>query len=1160
MERYKGKESQEVHSNCFWRCNRVINDKLEKIENNNNVVLYFRKAAEQFPEKTAVQYKEKRISYKELDIASNVLAKEIQAKGRQDDNIMLFFEPGIDMVTSILGVLKSGNICVAVDPEHPAERIRGIMKDSDTSLMISNHKNQQGLEKLLDSDKDVVYVDGLENLDYGELEFNPNAKKRAIILYTSGSSGSPKGVIQTHLSLFHNIFNYYTTIKLNETDKVALFTSYSHAVAIIDIFSTLITGGTLHIYNVKEVNSIEKMKDWMKGEKITIYHSVPTLFRAFLDKAPKVNYFDDVRLVVLGGENVSKQDFLLFQEYFPKQSSFVNFLGASEIMVATLNILSYEQEVKENYIAAGNPVNGLQIILLDKQGKQVCDGEKGEIAYKSAYLAEGYLNQEKLTNEKFLLLSGSREERIYRSGDFGVYTEKGTLKYLGREDSQIKLRGIRIELGEIESQIDQLDGINKNVVVVQEAEADEKFLVSFYEACEEGITSEEIRRKLYDKVPLFMIPRYFVKLHKLPLTALGKIDRKYLENYREYTEETYEEPKTELQKMLCEIWESILGRTRIGIQVSYLELGGNSLNAVRIITEIYNRVGIRLSVRDILLYDTISKIEKYLKEVQCDTDIEYKEGAAFFEELPSVGEDSSYFPLSNAQKRMYALYEMEPDATTYNTPIAYRIQGKIEKEKLEAAFQLLVQRHGALRTVFLIHEGEVVQVVRDSGKFYLEYIEDISTNIDEILDQFIRPFDLQQAPLIRAVLIRTDKEEYILAYDIHHIVSDGTSAEIIISELAKYYNGESIEPLKYQFRNYVAWQKRVNESEEYQKHKNFWIEQLSEAPALNFPLDFPRPATQSFRGRSIREYIDSEILSNLKRIACMENVTLYMVLLASFQIVLSKYASQIEIVLGTPVAGRENVNLTDMVGMFVNTIVMKNKVLGDRSFHELLTEVRENALSAYENQDYQFDDLVNDLNIERDPSRNPVFDVMFVLENMERTEHQFGNAQLTSYHINSKTSKFEMCLIATETGDKIEFQFEYCMDLLREETARNILQHYLILLHQIAQQPNRKIYEYSMMTAEEKEIVLHKFNATKSEYPRDKSVAEVFEEQVKKTPDNTALVYRGSKVSYAELNAKADIVARILSQKGVKENVLVGIVTDNSIEMIIGILGDRKNV
>jgi len=1132
-----------------------MNRELEKIENNNTVIAFFKKAVAQYPNKIAAQCKENTITYKELEQKSDILAQAIQERGVCGGTIILFLEQGIDMIVAMIGVLKTGNAYVPIDPEHPIERVKNIIKDSDATMVVSNYINQYALGKTGSFKANVIYMEELADSIYKPYEQKAVSAQHAIILYTSGSTGKPKGVVQTHFSLFHNIFNYYTTIQMTEYDRIALFTSYSHAVAVIDIFSTLITGGTVQIYNVKEINSLEQMKDWMKNEKITIYHSVPTLFREFLNSTSEEIRFEDVRLVVLGGEAVLKQDFLLFQRHFTKKAKFVNFLGSSEILTATLNIMSFQEELREEFVSVGKPVRGLEILLLDKHGQRVANGEKGEIAYKSPYLAKGYLNRDELNAERFITVSDFGENRVYRSGDIGVFTEKGRLKYLGREDNQIKLRGIRIELGEVESQIEQVEGIDKSIVVFHKEEA---FLVAFYETRREELTSEVVRRKLYEKVPLFMIPRYFVRLEHMPLTPLGKIDRKYLEQYKEFMEENYQEPQNEMQKKLCTIWEGVFGKKSIGIRDNYFELGGNSLNAVRLITKLYREFGKQVSVKDILMNETIEKIEEYLKKKEEIQKFRQEERVSYFEELSNVEDKRSYYPLSNAQKRMYALYEMEPEAITYNTPVIYRIKGKVEKEKLERAFQDLIQRHETLRTAFLVHEGEVVQKVEACNTFQMEYCEKEDKDIKQILEQFVRPFNLQKPPLIRAVLIKVDTEQYILAYDIHHIVSDGTSAEIIISELAQHYNNEPMLILEYQFKNYVVWQNKFIESQAYQKQKEFWKGHLSELPVLNFPLDYPRPSVQSFCGSSIFACLENEITADLKKIATLENCTLYMVLLAAFQILLSKYSGQRDIILGTPVAGRNNINLNHMVGMFVNTVVLKNEVRSGITFQSFLRNVRDNALLAYANQDYQFDDLINDLDIVRDSSRNPVFDVMFVMENMDRNEHRFGSAVLENYQMDSGTSKFDMTLIVTEVKEGICLQLEYCTDLFREETAKSILEHYRILLKQISQQPCCKISELSMMSSEEYEKILNGFNATKTEYPREKSVSEVFEEQVKKTPNHIALVHRDSKVTYYELNEKANKVAGILNANGVKENTLVGIVTDNCIEMIAGILGILK--
>ncbi len=1132
-----------------------------KESKSNNVVSFFRQAADKYVNKTAVQCKSESISYKELDQKSDKLAYAItkQSNANSEHNIILLFEQGIDMTVGMLGALKSGNAYIPLDPEHPVERLKYIIEDSDAVLIISNYLNKNIIEKLLNQKIKIIFLEELEGNAEVKFDITIDAQQRSVILYTSGSTGEPKGVEHTHFSLFHNIYNYYTTIKMTEHDRVALFTSYSHAVAVIDILSTLITGGIVIVYNVKEINSIVRMADWLNSEKITIYHSVPTLYRTFLRNVNKPGYFNSVRLVILGGEAVSKDDFLLFKKYFTKGSSFINFLGASEILVATLNIISYDEEIENDWIPTGKLVRGLEIYLLDKKNRLVPKGETGEIVYKSAYLAKGYWKRKASTKAHFLIDPVNGDGFIYKSGDLGIFTDDRELKYIGREDTQIKLRGIRIELGEIENQIDRLRGINKSIVVLHKSETEDNFLVAFFEKANEDRTADEIRKELCEKLPMFMIPRYFVFLEQLPLTPNGKIDRKYLENYADFRAEQYNPPENSLQKELCKVWEGIFQKGRVGISDNFFELGGDSLCAVRVITEIFEKLGISISVKDVLLNETVLKLSERINNNKLGMD-ETKIQDNYFEELHVLDNENKCYPLSNSQKRMYTLYEMEPDSITYNTPVAYLIKGDIDVRKIEMAFQKLVQRHETLRTSFYVLNGEIAQKVNEVNDFKLDYYEIAPDELSKVLEKFVRPFNLEKVPLIRAGIIKLGTDKYVLVYDIHHIVSDGTSAEIIKREISKFYNNDVLPEMRYQFKDFVTWQSNYIISKDYQKQRGFWLNLLhNQLPVLNFPLDYPRPGNQSFRGNSIKAYIDETVTSDLKLIAGMKNSTLFMILLAAYNILLSKYAGQREIVVGTPVAGRGNINLNNMVGMFVNTLVLKNKVQGDMTFQEFLETVRDEALQAYANQDYQFNDLVNELGVKRDSSRNPVFDVMFVMENMDKNDYKLEKAEIENFDLKSTTSKFDMTLIAVEIDNKIELQLEYCTDLFKTETIEGILEHYIILLKQISEKPYTKINKLSMMSNEERNKVLIDFNANITDYPKNKTVAELFEGQVTKTPDNVAVVNNDKALSYRELDQRANYVANLLVEIGVKENLLVGIMADNSIEMIIGIIGILKS-
>ncbi len=512
---------------------------------------------------------------------------------------------------------------------------------------------------------------------------------------------------------------------------------------------------------------------------------------------------------------------------------------------------------------------------------------------------------------------------------------------------------------------------------------------------------------------------------------------------------------------------------------------------------------------------------------------------------------------------MFALNQFSKEKTNYNIPLIMILEGKLDKSKVEASFKKLVERHEAFRTSFELAGDEIMQRIHKDVEFNLEY-QEINTNSEEIIkfeaEKFIKPFDLSKASLLRVKLIRLEEEKHVLMLDMHHIISDGTSVSIIMGEFTKLYKGENLEELRVQYKDYSAWENKILASEGMKKHEEYWTKMFGdEIPVLDLPTDYPRPSTQSFEGESIGFTLDKALTDKLKEITKANGATLYMTLLTAYNILLSKYSGQADIIVGSAAAGRPHVDLYNMVGMFVNTLAMRNYPEGKKKFDEFLQEVKKNALSAYENQDYQFDKLVDKLNIRRDLSRNALFDTMFVLQNTDTKEIELLNTKIRDCEFRGKESRFDITLEAEEKEEEIKFNLEYCTRLFKRETIERMIEHYKNILKEVAEDSEIKLCEIDILSEKEKKEILVDFNNTKTQYPKDKTIYKLFEEQVERTPDNIAVVYKNHKLTYKELNEKANSLARSLKEKSVMADSIVGIMAEGSVEMMIGILGILKS-
>jgi tyrocidine synthetase-3 len=521
--------------------------------------------------------------------------------------------------------------------------------------------------------------------------------------------------------------------------------------------------------------------------------------------------------------------------------------------------------------------------------------------------------------------------------------------------------------------------------------------------------------------------------------------------------------------------------------------------------------------------------------------------------------EKEYYAVSSSQKRLYTLNEMEGANIVYNMPGFLEAEGPLDVERFQWVFSMLTQRHEILRTSFDIIDGQIVQRIHDDVQVNAEHIWAGEQELEQLLNEFVRPFDLHKAPLMRVKIISMSEDRHVLAFDMHHIISDGVTMSIIIREIGQLYNGKKLEPLRLQYKDYAEWQCNQIKNGIIKSQEDYWLSVFEqEPPTLNIPSDYPRPNMLSFEGNSIISTVDSGLTAKLNALAKETGTTIYITLLAAYYILLSKYSGQEDIVVGSPVAGRTHADLADIAGMFVNTLAMRNYPKADKSFTAFLEEVKENTLKAFENQDYQFEMLVEKLNLRRDINRNPLFDTVFVMQNTGSKELHIDGVKFTSLEVENKISKFDLTLNTELEKDGITLDVEYCTKLFTKETIERLISHYINILHSITANPEIKIADIEILTAHEKEQILNDFNDNLSNYPTSKTIHEIFQEQAQRTPNNTAVVFKGSRLTYQQLNDRSNALARKLRGMGVKSETIVAIMTERSLDMITGIMAILK--
>jgi amino acid adenylation domain-containing protein/FkbM family methyltransferase len=827
-------------------------------------------------------------------------------------------------------------------------------------------------------------------------------------------------------------------------------------------------------------------------------------------------------------------------------------------------------------IPIGRPISNTSIYILDKYLNPVPLMVYGEIYIGGDGVARGYLNNPELTNEKFLRgvqggsffkkrPPGRRRQKIYRTGDLARWLSGGYIEFLGRIDQQVKIRGFRIEPQEIVNYLLTHESIGSVVVLVKEGKTGEPYLCVYFVSDKE-LGSAELRAFLSYGMPGYMIPSYFVQLEEIPLTPNGKIDREALPGPVIEAGAVHAAPTDEIEARLVETWHEVLGTLpfAIGIDDNFFELGGHSIKATLLAAKIHKVFNVNVSLPDIFASPTIRGLAVLIKKAAEDQYIS----------IPLVGA-KDYYPLSSAQKRIYVLQQMDDRGIGYNIPSVWMLAGTLDTDKLADVFKRLIERHESFRTSFIEVNEVPVQRVHEEVEFEIESFlvaENAWEREEErnIILGFVRPFDLSAAPLLRVGLIGIGDREHILMVDMHHIISDGASVEILTREFASLYNGsggeQDLPVLKLRYKDYSGWQPRGSGGESLKKQREYWLKEFSgEIPLLNLPADYPRPGVQGFAGRIAVFSLGSAAAGALRKIGVEEGATLFMVLLAVTNIFLSRMGGQEDIVIGSPISGRRHGELEPVIGMFVNTLALRNFPGGDLTVKEFLADLKERALLAYENQDYQYEDLVEEVNVNRDASRNPLFDTALSIQRADIGQWEFPGLTMENRPFDTGTSKFDLTFFSIEGDEDISFQLQYAVKLFKESTVDRFIGYYKNVVSLIIRDPGRKISGIEVLSPEEKQRIVYDFNDTAARYSREKTLQELFEEQVQKTPAHIAVIGPGSNrrtlhITYRELNTGANRLARLLGQKGINNNAnpFAAVLMERTADMAAAVLGILK--
>jgi tyrocidine synthetase-3 len=1171
------------------------------------------------------------LTYSQLNALANRVARLLlERRIKPNSTVGIMIPRSIRTMIGILAVLKSGGAYLPIDPGYPGKRILTMLEQSQAALLLAG-VNEQILEQkgLKNIRQEIIHIGHLEELfsrpraqevPYEKnLGHTPGPGDLIYIIFTSGSTGVPKGAGLYHRG-FMNLMNWFVNeFQLDSRDKVLLLTSLSFDLTQKNLYAPLIIGGTLCIPPGDYFDPGLICRQ-IRKHRVTWINCTPSMFYRLIEMSEEVETgaLGSLGYVFLGGEPISVSRLIAWMQTHGRGTEVVNTYGPTECtdICASYRIREPERFL-ERAVPVGAPVYNVRLYILDKNLRVLPVGIPGELGIAGDGVGFGYVNDAKMTAEKFITLT--LEERltalVYRTGDLTKWLPEGTIEFISRIDHQVKIRGFRIEPGEIESRLRTHPKIKEVAVVARQrnAHTEDYYLTAYIVPHETtdttGLESSELTGYLSDELPQYMVPSYFIRLEEMPLSPNGKVDRDALPGPDLTANKEYIAPRHEMEEKLVKIWSAVLGidRLAIGIDDNFFELGGHSLRAASLIAQIHKEFNKEIQIAEIFEVPTIREMSSRL-------------GIAERKVADSIGmtEKREYYALSSQQRRIYIHQQMDPGGSHYNIPHAHIMEGDFGQDRLETIFQQLLGRHESLRTWFEMADGEPVQRIQDEVIPGIEYYDLYRTPVERglaplpiepaarnpklaasTMKNFIRPFNLSRAPLLRVGWGKLTGQRHLLAVDIHHIISDGISLDILVKEFTALIENKRLSPLRIQYKDYAQWQNREEQRQSIKRQEAYWDNQYSrgdDIPILHLPCDYPRPPFQRFEGNSICFEIDEESTRGLYRMVRAWGVTLYMVLLAAFKVLLSKLSSQDDIIVGSPTAGRRHMDLDNIIGMFVNTLALRSKPSGEKPLKHYLQELKEITLAAFENQDYPFEDLVEQVTVVRDAGRNPIFDVMFLLNNINNGNDNTstGTARVSDWtmiplekaslegkavsgvqvtlpdEFRRRTAKFDLTLAALEDGEDISFSLQYSTQLFKEETCQRFVGYFKKIISLMVKDPGVKLCRIEMIPEEEKKQLLCDFNNTGDEYPGSKSLPWLFEEQVKRTPDHTALVGncqwltgkdpfgQSIAITYSQLNHKSHQLAGVLIEKGVMRDTIVGIMVERSIEMIIGLLGILK--
>ncbi|HSF40965.1 MAG TPA: amino acid adenylation domain-containing protein [Thermoanaerobaculia bacterium] len=1142
----------------------------------------FEAQARTSPSALAVVFEDRHLTYAELDRQSDRLAHHLRSLGvGPEDGVGLVAERSPEAIVGILAILKAGGCYVPVDPEYPAERIAFLLDDAQVAAVLTQERL---LPILPAAGRPAVLLDAPKTWtgarEDGPPEAGLSGDSPVYVIYTSGSMGRPKGVVGLHRALAGFSLAIAAKVGLAPGERMLEFASLSFDASALQIFPTLLSGATLVLDRHPGRLSPPEILALCERQGVTVLDLPAAVWRQWVDEmsGQEVRLLPGVRVFMTGGESLSGARLRSWASLPAHPARLLSSYGPTETTV-TATLFSIDSDAVEGFarskVPMGRPLPNVRIRVLDAHGGPVPIGVPGEVWIGGPCVTRGYLRRPDLTAAAFApeAHGSERGERLYRTGDLARYLPDGHLEFLGRADHQVKIRGFRVEPGEIETLLAAHPAVREAVVSARPAPSGETRLVA-HVLPEPGSSPGvgELRAYLGERLPDHMVPSAFVILSEMPLLPSGKVDRKALPEPDTDRPELAAElvsPRGPLEQAVAGIWSRVLGIDRIGAFDNFFELGGHSLLATRLLTRIRQELAVDLELRTVFESPTVAGLAAVI--ASRGGGAPRSAGTAALS-IPRRAETAPA-PLSFGQQRLWFLQQLAPESVAYHVSQGVRLAGDLDARILAAALGEVVHRHEALRTVFATVDERPVQIVRPYAGLELPRIdltglpaELRETEAAGVTSRLIHhPFDLSAGPLLRTALLRLAADDHVLALAMHHIVSDGWSMGVLVRELTALYGSfaagrpSPLPELPIQYADFATWQRATVREEVLESQIRYWREALAGAPTLlDLPTDRPRPAFQSFRGAGEPLALDRETTAALRELSQSRGATPFLALMAALGLLLHRYTHQQDVLIGSPVANRSWPETEELIGFFVNTLVLRVGLSGDPSFPELLDATREAMLGADEHQDLPFEQLVDALDLPRDLSRSPLFQVMLAYQSLPPAGEPPAGITLGSFGLETRTTQFELHFSLVESPQGIGGFLNYRTDLFDAATIERLSRHFRTLLGEIARQPGRPVSELPMLAAAEREEILRAWNDTETPYPQGFLLHELVSAQVERSPEAPAVVFEGGTLTFRELDRRANRLANRLRALGCAPDSPVGVLLERSAEMVVALLGTLK--